>query len=126
MKHIAAITLATVAGFASVTTTATTVITAEELAKSGLKVTGYILENITEPICANPVYDQWDINEDGVLDQICVGLEYDVCEVDGVATAYFDFSVKGGVCSDTPAPFIPDNCAPEGTISVSPAVVCTD
>lgn len=117
----AALILATFAAFVSVTAKATeTVITAEDLAKGGVKVTGYILESITEPVCANPVYDQWDIDKDGVLDQICVGLEYDVCEVDGVATAYFDFSVKGGVCSDIPVSPV---CVPAGELTTG-APVC--
>jgi hypothetical protein len=113
----AALILATFAAFVSVTAKATTVVTAEDLAKGGLKVTGYILESVTEPVCTNPIYDQWDLNQDGVLDQICVGLTYDVCEVDGVATAYFDFSVKGGVCNDVPVPFVPVDCVPAGSIT---------
>tara|TARA_R110002096_G_scaffold340926_1_gene534033 strand:- start:635 stop:1006 length:372 start_codon:yes stop_codon:yes gene_type:complete len=108
---------ATCVAFASA---AETIVTADELSKAGLRVSGYILESITEPVCANPVYDQWDIDKDGVLDQICVGLKYDVCEVDGVATAYFDFSVKGGVCSDIPVSPV---CVPAGDLTTG-APVC--
>ena len=90
----------------------------------GIKITG-IQFTTNENKCDVKYYSPFDATQNGVLDSVCVGLKYDVCEVDGVATAYFDFSVKGGVCNDVPIPVVPvePDCVPAGDLTTG-APVC--
>ena len=94
----------------------------ENLRKEGITITGIQFEvGSPEPECEVKYYSQWDVSRDGVFDQLCVGLEYDVCDINGESEAYFEFSVKGGVCKPA-EPVEPVVYCDEQVIVVSPTI----
>jgi hypothetical protein len=93
------IALILVMGFASAVFAAPVIITANDLRKGGLEVTGFIVD-IAPKTCSNPVYDQNDLNNDGTLDVVCVGLTYSPCIPGSVDAAYVQWQQQGKVCED--------------------------
>lgn len=49
--------------------------------------------------CTDPLYDAADTNEDGVLDDVCVGLRYDPCDIHGLQVRMIRRAMTGG-CVD--------------------------
>lgn len=86
----------------------------DNLAAAGLKVTGITVQVIKK---CDATYSPNDRNKDGVLDRVCVGLEYNVCNPNGVAVAYNAYQQAGKVCKAY-------QCVPPNTVAVQPAVVC--
>jgi hypothetical protein len=72
---------------------------AADLRRGGVEVTGYILDTV--PVgCANPVYDVSDVDQDEILDRICVGLRYSACIPGSVEAGYVKWQEEGRVCQD--------------------------
>lgn len=92
----------------------------ENLRNAGITITGIQFE-VGKPECEVKYYSQWDVSRNGVFDELCVGLEYDVCDIDGESVAYFEFSAKGGVCKPA-VPVEPVVYCDENKIVVSPSV----
>lgn len=94
------------------------IIQADQLQKLGIKVTGYVIESVAPPTedCPDLRYDQFDYNQDGILDAGCFGLRYDACA--GDVPDYGAFIAAGGVCRDS-------NCVPAGDLSTG-APACDD
>jgi hypothetical protein len=87
-----------------------TLITAESLRRGGVEVTGYQLR--LSPVFENCLYfEPNDTNQDGVLDVICKGVQYDPCLYGSVSQGYTDFFNSGGVCQ---------NDCPDLTVSPAP------
>jgi hypothetical protein len=72
-------------------------ITADDLAKSGVYVTGFVVES-GPVVCELEFCDPFDKNCDGVLDETCPGLTYDICSPTGVADAYQELQQAGKTC----------------------------
>ena len=86
----------------------------------GIEITG-IQFTVNAPQCEVKYFSPFDTKQDGILDRVCVGLEYDTCDPNGESKAYFEFQRKGGVCKTTPAPEPVVYCD-ENKIVVSPSV----
>jgi|TARA_B110000914_G_scaffold218003_1_gene224779 hypothetical protein len=67
----------------------------------GIKITG-IQFTTNENKCDVKYYSPFDATQNGVLDSVCVGLKYDVCDPEGESKAYFKFQQDGGVCQGEP------------------------
>ena len=89
----------------------------------GIDITG-IQFTVNEPQCEVKYFSPFDTKQDGILDRVCVGLQYDTCDPNGEAEAYFEFQRKGGVCKTTPPAPVPEPVVycDENKIVVSPTV----
>jgi hypothetical protein len=86
----------------------------DNLEAAGLKVTGITVEVIKQ---CDATYSSNDKNKDGVLDRVCVGLEYNVCDPDGVAVAFNKYQQEGKVCRSY-------QCAGPNDIVAGPVPLC--
>ena len=75
----------------------------------------------SKAVCEQTFCDQFDTDCDGVLDQQCPGLEYDICEQGGIVAAYINAAFTGQCVAEPQK-----DCAPPGTIAVSPTVACEE
>ena len=102
-----------------------TVITTEALKAGGVRVTGYVVEAIEpEPeLCPDLRYDAFDTNQDGVLDEGCVGITYDACA--GESPDYNAWFAAGEVCLVAPVEPTNTDCVPAGSFTTG-APVCEE
>tara|TARA_B110000483_G_scaffold19507_1_gene21423 strand:- start:1197 stop:1538 length:342 start_codon:yes stop_codon:yes gene_type:complete len=86
----------------------------DNLEAAGLKVTAITVEVIKK---CDATYSPNDLNKNGILDRVCIGLEYDVCNPDGVAVAYNKYQQAGKTCKTY-------QCVPENTVVAGPVPLC--
>lgn len=106
-KQIGKSVLVIAAVFATVTARAVEVeIDTAALEAGGIRVSGLVLDITSTVSCDNPQYNEFDTNQDGVLDKECYGLRYNPCSGEG--PDYHAYYLAGGTCGEKPVVCIPD------------------
>ena len=76
---------------------AATLITPDQLRKSGVVITGYEVELVPKITCEAPEFSAGDKDRDLYLDNAC-NIKYDPCDHDSIAEAYNQWQQSGQVC----------------------------